>query len=268
MDRIVEAGPGYRAQAPQFRWGAVFAGALVALGVWVLLYAFGLAVGLSSIDAANPRSVGIGTGVWSLVAPLIALFVGGVVASRVAGPTDRTVGVLHGAVLWGLTTVAGVMVVGSLLTALVGGLAGAGSKAVQGVGGSGALSGEDLVKPINERLQAQGKPTITAEQLQNSLKAMGTQALSPGSFDQQAFASALSQNSSLSEQDAREVAGQVQGQLSGAGQQLQAGAMKAADVSATAFWGIFAALALGLVSAILGAAAGVSQRQRIEAGAA
>ena len=49
----------------------------------------GLAVGLSSLNPANPgsaRGAGIFTGVWGLIAPLIALFAGGWVAG--AGPTS------------------------------------------------------------------------------------------------------------------------------------------------------------------------------------
>src|SRR5687768_3322745 len=34
----------------RIRWGAVFGGAVASLGIWALLYAFGLAIGLSSID--------------------------------------------------------------------------------------------------------------------------------------------------------------------------------------------------------------------------
>ena len=54
---------------PRLSWGAIFGGAVTALGLWVLLYAFGLAVGLSSLDPANPHSVrgsSIFTGVWAL----------------------------------------------------------------------------------------------------------------------------------------------------------------------------------------------------------
>src|SRR5690349_14919798 len=92
-------------------WAAIFGGTIVALGLWVLLCSLGLALGLSAIDPANPgsaRAAGIGTGVWSLVAPLIALFIGGMVASRTAGIVDRVGGAIHGAVLWSLATIVGV----------------------------------------------------------------------------------------------------------------------------------------------------------------
>src|SRR5688500_18139947 len=99
-------------------WGAIFGAAFVALGIWVLLYALGLALGLSALEPTSPnsaRAAGIGTGIWSLIAPLIALFVGGFVAARSSGVLERMVGALHGAVLWGLTTVFGIMVMGVAL---------------------------------------------------------------------------------------------------------------------------------------------------------
>src|SRR3712207_2191167 len=91
--------------APKFRWWAVFAGVFVSLGLWVLLYTLGLANGLSSIepgDMGSARAAGIGTGIWTLIAPLIALCIGGMVGARVAGIIDRASGAIHGAVLWGV----------------------------------------------------------------------------------------------------------------------------------------------------------------------
>src|SRR5207248_11519006 len=85
--------------SPRLSWGAIFGGTFVALGIWILLYAFGLAAGLTAVDPNNPgsaRGAGIFTGVWGLIAPLVALFVGGFVASRSAGIFDRFAGGIHG----------------------------------------------------------------------------------------------------------------------------------------------------------------------------
>jgi hypothetical protein len=263
MDRIAE-GEIARLRAPILRWSAVFAGAFFALGVWVLLWVLGLAVGLSSVDMNNPASVASWTGIWTLIAPLIALFVGGLVAGRVSGPVDRVTGILHGAVMWGLTTVAGVLVVGSLIGALAGGIAKAGGAAAQGVGGTGAfLSADDLLGPVNSKLRAEGKPAVTAEQVGRAIKSMQSTAAAGGTLDRNTFSRALSQNTNLSRQDALDIADQFQGQLGAAKQGLEQGAVKVARVSGKAFWGVFIALALGLLTSVLGSAAGVS-RKRVE----
>src|SRR3954451_21808678 len=109
---------------PRISWGAVFGGAFAALGIWLLLYAFGLAIGLSSVDPNDPGSVkgsGIFTGVWSGVAPLIALFIGGLVAGHLAGIFSRGYGALHGLVMWGLVAVSGAFMVVAIISSVVAG---------------------------------------------------------------------------------------------------------------------------------------------------
>ncbi len=69
-------------------WGAIFAGMVTSLGLWILLYSLGLALGLSTInpqDASSAGSSGFVTGLWRLICPLLALFVGGIVAGRGSG---------------------------------------------------------------------------------------------------------------------------------------------------------------------------------------
>jgi hypothetical protein len=286
----VEAIPGVPLK---ISWGAIFGGTFVALGVWILLYSLGLALGLSSVDPNDPgsaKSAGIGTGIWSLIAPLIALFAGGLVASRTAGVMDKMGGALHGAVLWGLTTLVGVIVMGMALSSLLGAVFSVGKSAVGATGAaiSGAasqggqagniarsfgLNAEDALAPINQRLQQEGKPAITADQLQAATKDVLNTAIQQGRLDRELLVSSISQNTALSRQDAEDLAGrietqwnQAQGQVAQLGQQAQQGALKAADTTGRVFWGVFFALLLGLASAILGATLGVSKRQRFYAG--
>ncbi len=274
-------------------WSAILGGAFVALGVWILLYSLGLALGLSSVDPQDPgsaRSAGIGTGIWSLIAPLIALFVGGYVASRTAGVVDKQGGALHGAVLWGLTTLAGTILMGMALSSLMGAVfsvgksaAGAAGSAVVGAASQGdnaaqafGLNADDALAPINQRLRQEGKPAITADQLQAATKDVVGTAVRTGNIDRNVLVSSIAENTKLSRQDAEEVAtrveqqfnqtkGQVGQKAEQVGQQVQQGALQAADKSGRVFWGIFGALLLGLVSSVLGATVGVSRRQRIHA---
>lgn len=280
----VVPGPAYK-----LSWGAILGGTFVALGVWILLYSLGLALGLTSVDPSDPgsaRGAGIGTGISSLIAPLIALFVGGLVASRTAGVMDKLGGALHGAVLWGVTTLAGVVLLGLVLSSLLGAvfsmgravvgatgsvLAGAASQGgeVSDVAQQLGLNAEDALAPVNQRLQQEGKPPITADQLQAATKDVLNTAIRQGRLDRELLVSSIAENTKLSRQDAEEVAGRVETQFNQTkgqvGQQVQQGALKAADISGRVFWGIFGALLLGLVSAVLGATLGVSKRQRYQA---
>ncbi|NTX05086.1 MULTISPECIES: hypothetical protein [Myxococcus] len=270
-------------------WGAILGGTVVALGVLILLYSLGLALGLSSVDPSNPdsaRSAGIGTGIWGLIAPLIALFIGGFLAARTAGVVDKAGGAMHGAVMWGLTTIAGVVLMGMVVSTVVGtafkattGVVGATGAAVAGAasqGGNAAqafgLDANDALGPVNERLKAEGKPTITANQLEAATKDIVTTAVRTGNVDRELLVTSIAENTRLSRQDSEDVANRVQIQIDGAkakvgqvGEQVQQGALQAADKTGRAFWGVFGALLLGLVASVLGAGLGVSKRQRVHA---
>lgn len=298
MAEIVEKAPIEAVPGIPFKlsWGAIFGGTFVALGVWILLYALGLALGLSSVDPADPgsaKSAGIGTGIWSLIAPLIALFAGGLVASRTAGVMDKMGGALHGAVLWGLTTLAGVIIMGMALSSLLGAVfsvgktaVGAAGTAISGAASQGGqigdiaksfgLNAEDALAPVNQRLQQEGKPAITADQLQAATKDVLNTSIQQGRLDRELLVNSIAQNTALSRRDAEDIAGRIEAQWSQAqsqvsqkageiGQQVQQGALKAADTTGRVFWGVFFSLLLGLVSSIFGATLGVSKRQRFYA---
>ena len=107
---------------PAIRWSAVFAGAAVACGIWILLQVFGIGAGLAAIGtdhAGRVRSAGIGTTVWSLLAPLLAMYIGGWIAGNLAGTRDGRLGALHGAVVWAITSALGLFIVVSFISALV-----------------------------------------------------------------------------------------------------------------------------------------------------
>jgi hypothetical protein len=263
-------------------WGAIVGGAVVSLGLWILLHTLGLAAGLSAIDPNNPgslRGAGIGTGVFSIIAPLVALFAGGVVASRTAGTVTRGTGLIHGVVMWALTAIAGTVLLFSLLASIAAAgarLGGAAVKAaVEGTGAAGAASqtlgvdADDVLGPINQRLSAQGLPPVTGQQLQSATKDAATQSLRQGHVDRNTIVEAVAANTRMSRADAEQVANQIadkwSAQLNQVSASAQQGALKAADATGKALWGAFFALLLGLLSAAAGALAGVSRRQRVEA---
>jgi hypothetical protein len=271
---------------PRISWGAIFGGAVAGLAIWMLLYTLGLALGLSAVDPENTgslRSSGLFTGIWSAITPLIALFVGGWVASQAAGVLDRKSGDIHGLVMWGVALLLGAALTFTALGSIVGGLASVGKSAVQA--GGGALSGlagqmgeaggafgidaDDALGPVNQRLQSEGKPPVTAAQVRAATRDVVQDAVRQGRLDRSLLVSALSQNTALSQADVEEVATRLEGQWSQAraraGQlteRAQAGALRAADATGKAFWGVFVALLLGMVAAVGGALVGVQRRYR------
>jgi hypothetical protein len=279
--RVATVDPRPFPASPRISWAAIFGGAVAALGLWLLLYAFGLAVGLSSMDPNDPHSArgsGIFTGVWSGVSPLIALFVGGLVAARLAGVFLRGYGALHGLVMWGLVTISGALMVFTIVSSLVTGAAKVGGSVVRGggaalkgmasaagIGAGGAqdlgLDWDEMLAPVNQRLRSEGKPPVMANDIKNAAKDTMQASLRRGRFDRSQFEAALAQNTALSRADAQDLSQRVEAQFEGslqeAKQSATSGALKAADATGKAFWGVFAALALGLLAALGGGILGV-----------
>lgn len=92
-------------------WSAILAGAFTALGCWMFLYALGAAIG-GADTKAGPDAW---TAIYTLVSPIIAFFIGGLVASRSRGIETKADGALHGVVLWGFG-----FVIGGLLFSFMG----------------------------------------------------------------------------------------------------------------------------------------------------
>jgi hypothetical protein len=142
------------------------------------------------------------------------------------------------------------------------------------VAGSFGLDVDDALGPINQRLQTEGKATVTSEQLRAAANDVVQQAWRQGRVDRSVLINSITQNTALSRADAEQIATRIEAQfntskanlgdrLSGAAHSVQTGALQAAETTGKAFWGIFGALFLGLASSIVGATAGVSKRQRL-----
>jgi hypothetical protein len=123
-------------------WGSVWAGLVTAIAVLVLLSILGVAIGLSSAPAgAPPPSLGSAAGLWGLVVIVVSLFVGGWTASSTSAISNRSTGVLHGAMVWGLTLIIGLILSVLGLGAVLGVL---GEFGFLAFGGSAGVTAGDL----------------------------------------------------------------------------------------------------------------------------
>jgi hypothetical protein len=84
-------------------WGAIAAGAMVALAIYFLLTLLGLAIGLEMI-ARRPvdQGLGIGAVLYSLLTLLLSMFLGGWATSRLAVGETKLEAILYGVILWGV----------------------------------------------------------------------------------------------------------------------------------------------------------------------
>ena len=115
----------YNRPIGRISWGAVLAGAIIALATQIVLTLIGVAIGLATVNPATGDSptgtaLGAGAAIWFVLSSLISLFLGGYIAARLAG---RVNGWLHGLTTWGTLTLLMLM----LITTAVGQLIGAAS---------------------------------------------------------------------------------------------------------------------------------------------
>jgi hypothetical protein len=138
------------------RWGPIISGVLVALATQLILSSFFGALGAGRIaDSLAPRTIATGiisnVGIWSTVALLLSLFLGGWVTTRACGPMHRDTALLNGAILWAAT-----LAVSSFLLA-------------NGVWGAFGVAAYNAATVMNQ-IQGQGTtipqnlPELTAEQ--------------------------------------------------------------------------------------------------------
>jgi hypothetical protein len=104
-------------------WGGIWGGVLTAVGLVLLLAALGMAVGITATDPsqADGNRIGMAAGIWAGVSLLIALFVGGMVSTRIGAIFDGATGFWEGALVWIVTLLAVVYLASTGLSSLMGG---------------------------------------------------------------------------------------------------------------------------------------------------
>ena len=255
-------------------WGAVLAGAVVALSVQLLLSLLGIGIGLATVDPAAgdtpaAASFGIASGVFYAIVTLLSLFAGGWVAGRLAGMPVRTDGLLHGVVTWGVAMLLLLYVVTTTVGALVSGALGmvsstleTAAQGVQAAAGGAAQSdiGEEALSSIQqqaEQLLGQAQQATGAQDTSELLEQVMTIAQG-GVSDQerQQIVDRIVQQTGVTREEAEAQMQQLQTQYeearAAAEEQARAAAQATSEaISQGAFWS-FVALLLGAIAAAVG----------------
>jgi hypothetical protein len=247
---------------PHIRWTAVLAGTVLALGLWnlfQLLFVGGALTAINPDEIDHLTAFGIGTGIGSVLAPLIAMFVGGLVAGRLASHYDHRVNAAHGALVWAFTSVLGLVIMANVIGSLVGDepLAAHDDMAAPPPGSHAYV--EDRIRLVNQDLKAAGAPTIdTGDFLDASRYAAGD----GRAINRDAFVSRLDANTKLSRPEAELVLqklGNNAPDLIFAGQQLalhRHQALQVAENTGKALLAAGGALFLCLLTAFAGSIMG------------
>ncbi|WP_435009296.1 hypothetical protein P12x_000548 [Tundrisphaera lichenicola] len=95
-------------------WGAIAAGAMIALAVYFFLTLLGLAIGLEVASRGEVgQKLGIGAAIYSIFTLLLAMFLGGWSTSRLAVGETKLEAILYGLILWGALFIGMIWLVGS-----------------------------------------------------------------------------------------------------------------------------------------------------------
>lgn len=157
-----------QAEGKKVSWGGIFGGVLVAVGVLVLLAALGMAIGISAAEPGetDASTLGMGAGIWAALSLLAALFIGGMVSTRIGAISDRTTGFFEGALVWVVTLLLMGYLATSGISTVAGGvfnMLGGATKAVGSVMQAGGPD-VDLSGNVDQMLQRLKDPK-TAQQI-------------------------------------------------------------------------------------------------------
>jgi hypothetical protein len=243
-----------RADGMRVSWGGIFGGVLVAVGFLLLMTALGLAVGISAAQPGETEAsaLGTGAGIWAGVSLLIALFIGGMVSTRIGAIFDGTTGFFEGALVWVVSVLLMLYFASSGIGMLAGGafkMIGGAAQAVSSVmQPSGDMSGsvDQIVQRLKDPQTAQQIASATgmeASEVQASLGETAQRVENNRNNPTQAAAEAKQGVAQLMEK----------AKSSGA---LQQKAEEVKPQATQAAWITFGALLLSLLAAVLGAMAG------------
>lgn len=252
-ERVEVALSGFR-----ISWGGIWAGVLTVMGTLLFLTTLGLAVGISAADPGNTDAGALGTGaaIWTALSLLIALFVGGMAATRLGMVFDKAAGAFEGALVWVLSFLiilwlasSGVQLVARGIFGMFGGVTQTISSAASGMQDLSAGDVDQILARLRDPQTAQTLATATGmpqTEIQSTLNDVAQRVETSRDNPQQAAA---------------EVRQGTQQLMDRARQQLPIVAERAQEGASKTAWITFAAMLISLIAAIAGAMLG---RKRAE----
>jgi len=144
--------------AERFSLSAIIAGALVALAIQLTLSLLGIGIGAATVDPRTETNalsgLGVGSAIWLVLTNIIAMFIGGCVAARLAGAAWPGTGMLHGVATWALASLVGAYFVTSVAGGVLSGATGVIGRVLSAGGQVAAAPG--VSEEIRERLRERG----------------------------------------------------------------------------------------------------------------
>lgn len=264
-------------------WGAVIAGAVIAAALSAMLVTAGTGLGFLSVspwndDGASGSTLAIGTIIWLLLAQIIAYGVAGYITGRLRTKwTDAARDEIyfrdtaHGFLVWALSAVVGLVLLGSMAASVVSGtvkagasLAGAGANAVSAVAGQAGAEHSSLDYFTDALLRPNDLAASPGEgDVRQEVSRILTRSITNGQLtedDEGYLIKLVAQRAGVDEATAKQRLTQIEEQATQAAQQAEQTAREAADsarkaAAAFSLWA-FASLLIGAFVASLTATIG------------
>ena len=262
-------------------WGAVFAGAAVAVASTVLLSLLGAALGTGSINtmtanASDVRSFSQSAGLWQIVNYVLSMALGGYVAARLSGTHSHLDGELHGLTTWAIALLFGAWLFAQALGGAIG-MAGQGVSSVASRLADTAESvvpevrGTSLVDRVRIGLSTGGDiSAMTREQLEGEIALVIGNGLYGGNFndaDRTRLIALVAAEAGVTRDEATRRVVRMEAEIRTGIAQAERNARVAADNVAhgvaVASRALFAALTLGLLGALIGAWFGTRHKRAL-----
>jgi hypothetical protein len=262
-------------------WGAVFAGAVVAVATALLLSLLGASMGapvnFADASSADASRYGIGAGIWEIVTLALSMALGGYVAARLSGTHSHLDGELHGITMWGLAVLLGSVLLVRAVTGIVGFVGEGASPPVNSATGAagtalGAVSPDfnqqTMVNLLEGSLLNSGDPTtMSREQIGSEITALvGKSVIGDlSNAEHNRLVSLVAVQSGITREEAARRVTQMENDQQARRAQIAQKASATADAlargAASAARALFAALALGLLAALIGAWIGTRHKR-------
>lgn len=172
-------------------WAAVFAGVILALVIQLVLNMLGTGIGMSTIDPAEGQTpsaaaFGVSAGIWWGVSSLIALFIGGWIAAHLAGIPRKTDGMIHGLLVWSLSTLLLVYLLATAVGSVIGGAFGIAGNVLSAAGKGVAAIAPEVADAASDKLsELDISWNDITQQAQQLLRQTGKPGLQPEALEQQ-----------------------------------------------------------------------------------
>jgi hypothetical protein len=282
-EAAIATNPYWSQNRSRISWGAVLAGAVVAVATTLLLSLLGAAMGAGSIHALDTTSTdltryGIGAAIWEVINLALSMALGGYVAARLSGTHSHLDGELHGITMWGVA----VLLSSALLAQAAGRVVsmaeqGAGpvvSRAVEGAGGiadtlSSRFNPSTTIDRLRQSLINSGDPTtMSHEQIGAEIATLVHSSLLDGGLSElnrNRLSALVSAQSGVTKEEAGrrviQMENDAKASLAQLDQRVRVAADEVAYGTATAARALFTALVVGLLGALVGAWLGTRHKR-------